>query len=133
MGGMMSGMSSMGGASGGASSGGAMSSLSQMLPMLNKKKKEDEELAPKKSSGGFQDSAESMDQMGQAFNNIADSEFAATEEYNKQRAQGLPEPMEVDLQEVEPVSDPDTLDASKPEEDDESKSAFVNALKGLMG
>jgi hypothetical protein len=121
----------------------------------------DEGLAPKKSSGGMQDMAQSMDQLGGAFNNMADAEFAATEEYRKQREQGMPEGNEPKLQDVDspdsklsgiksdldmespdmdttPVetdSEPVQLDlpSTDPvEEEDESMVAKRNALKGLM-
>lgn len=102
--------------------------------------------------------ASDIDAIGKSFNNFADSEFAETEQYNRQRAEGLPETNkpqlqdvdspdmnisgmksgpsmespDMDTQPVETDSNPIQLDLPAPTEEDEDVIAKRNALKGLI-
>lgn len=64
-------------------------------------KGKDDGIGPDKTSNSMQDMGEKMDPLGQSFSAFADTEFAESDEYRKQRAQGMPEVNEPQLQNVQ--------------------------------
>lgn len=81
--------------------------------------------ASKGEQNGF-DLKKLTDPLGSSLNKLGDTQFAATEEYNRQRAQGMPEPMKPQLQDVESsASDVKLSDYDKGKE-------FGSALKDIF-